>query len=165
MFTDIRFGTELLAGIAYLVSSMLIIKFACDMLLGKTEGDTVSMSIKDKLITWLGGVPKSKIMFLEAERDYAHEQTEEYKKDLVAARETIEKLQSELNDMKQDKHVVDLFVHRETDDKVVINGKVIEDACIQLLKGTPVTVAVYDKNDKLYPSLTLSDADEPEKHE
>lgn len=35
MFTDIRFGAELLAGIAYLVSSMLLIKFACDMLFGK----------------------------------------------------------------------------------------------------------------------------------
>lgn len=123
------------------------------------------MSIKDKLITWLGGVPKSKIMFLEAERDYAREQAEEYKKDLVAARETIEKLQAELNDMKQDKHIVDLFVRRKTGDKVVINGQVIEDDCIQLLKGTPVTVAVYDKNDKLYPSLTMSDMEEPEKHE
>lgn len=123
------------------------------------------MSIKDKLITWLGGVPKSKIMFLEAERDYARKQVEEYKKDLVAAREVIEKLQTELNDMKQDKHIVDLFVHRETGDKVVINGQVIEDDCIQLLKGTPVTVAVYDKNDKLYPSLTMSDAEEPENHE
>ena len=133
--------------------------------LGKTEGDTISMSIKDKLITWLGGVPKSKIMFLEAERDYAREQVEEYKKDLIAARDTIEKLQAELNDMKQDKHIVDLFVHRETGDKVVINGQVIEDDCIQLLKGTPVTVAVYDKNDKLYPSLTMSDMEEPENHE
>ena len=123
------------------------------------------MSIKDKLITWLGGVPKSKIMFLEAERDYAREQAEEYKKDLVAAREVIEKLQAELNDMKQDKHIVDLFVRRETGDKVVINGQVIEADCIQLLKGTPVTVAVYDKNDKLYPSLTMSDMEEPEKHE
>lgn len=123
------------------------------------------MSIKDKLITWLGGVPKSKIMFLEAERDYAREQVEEYKKDLIAARDTIEKLQAELNDMKQDKHIVDLFVHRETGDKVVINGQVIEDDCIQLLKGTPVTVAVYDKNDKLYPSLTMSDMEEPENHE
>lgn len=123
------------------------------------------MSIKDKLITWLGGVPKSKIMFLEAERDYAREQAEEYKKDLIAARDTIEKLQAELNDMKQDKHIVDLFVRRETGDKVVINGQVIEDDCIQLLKGTPVTVAVYDKNDKLYPSLTMSDMEEPEKHE
>lgn len=123
------------------------------------------MSIKDKLITWLGGVPKSKIMFLEAERDYAREQAEEYKKDLVAARETIEKLQAELNDMKQDKHIVNLFVHRESGDRVVINGQVIEDDCIQLLKGTPVTVAVYDKNDKLYPSLTMSDMEEPEKHE
>lgn len=133
--------------------------------LGKTEGDTISMSIKDKLITWLGGVPKSKIMFLEAERDYAREQAEEYKKDLVAARETIEKLQAELNDMKQDKHIVNLFVHRESGDRVVINGQVIEDDCIQLLKGTPVTVAVYDKNDKLYPSLTMSDMEEPENHE
>lgn len=123
------------------------------------------MSIKDKLITWLGGVPKSKIMFLEAERDYAREQAEEYKKDLVAAREVIEKLQAELNDMKQDKHIVDLFVHRKTGDKVVINGQVIEDDCIQLLKGTPVTVAVYDKNDKLYPSLTMSDMEEHENHE
>lgn len=123
------------------------------------------MSIKDKLITWLGGVPKSKIMFLEAERDYAREQAEEYKKDLVAARETIEKLQAELNDMKQDKHIVNLFVHRESGDRVVINGQVIEDDCIQLLKGTPVTVAVYDKNDKLYPSLTMSDMEEPENHE
>lgn len=123
------------------------------------------MSIKDKLITWLGGVPKSKIMFLEAERDYAREQAEEYKKDLIAARDVIEKLQAELNDMKQDKHIVDLFVHRETGDKVVINGQVIEDDCIQLLKGTPVTVAVYDKNDKLYPSLTMSDMEEPENHE
>lgn len=123
------------------------------------------MSIKDKLITWLGGVPKSKIMFLEAERDYARKQVEEYKKDLVAARETIEKLQAELNDMKQDKHIVDLFVRRETGDKVVINGQVIEDDCIQLLKGTPVTVAVYDKNDKLYPSLTMSDVEEHENHE
>ena len=123
------------------------------------------MSIKDKLITWLGGVPKSKIMFLEAERDYAREQAEEYKKDLVAARETIEKLQAELNDMKQDKHIVNLFVHRESGDRVVINGQVIEDDCIQLLKGTPVTVAVYDKNDKLYPSLTMSDVEEPENHE
>ena len=123
------------------------------------------MSIKDKLITWLGGVPKSKIMFLEAERDYAREQVEEYKKDLVAARDVIEKLQAELNDMKQDKHIVDLFVRRETGDKVVINGQVIEDDCIQLLKGTPVTVAVYDKNDKLYPSLTMSDMEESEKHE
>lgn len=123
------------------------------------------MSIKDKLITWLGGVPKSKIMFLEAERDYAREQVEEYKKDVVAARDVIEKLQAELNDMKQDKHIVDLFVRRETGDKVVINGQVIEDDCIQLLKGTPVTVAVYDKNDKLYPSLTMSDMEEPEKHE
>lgn len=123
------------------------------------------MSIKDKLITWLGGVPKSKIMFLEAERDYAREQAEEYKKDLVAAREVIEKLQAELNDMKQDKHIVDLFVRRETGDKVVINGQVIEDDCIQLLKGTPVTVAVYDKNDKLYPSLTMSDMEEHENHE
>lgn len=133
--------------------------------LGKTEGDTISMSIKDKLITWLGGVPKSKIMFLEAERDYAREQVEEYKKDLVAARDVIEKLQAELNDMKQDKHIVDLFVRRETGDKVVINGQVIEDDCIQLLKGTPVTVAVYDKNDKLYPSLTMSDTEEHENHE
>ena len=133
--------------------------------LGKTEGDTVSMSIKDKLITWLGGVPKSKIMFLEAERDYARKQVEEYKKDLVTAREVIEKLQAELNDMKHDKHIVDLFVCRETGDKVVINGQVIEDDCIQLLKGTPVTVAVYDKNDKLYPSLIMSDAEEPENHE
>lgn len=133
--------------------------------LGKTEGDAVSMSIKDKLITWLGGVPKSKIMFLEAERDYARKQVEEYKKDLVAAREVIEKLQAELNDMKQDKHIVNLFVRRNTGDKVVINGQVIEDDCIQLLKGTPVTVAVYDKNDKLYPSLTMSDMEEPEKHE
>lgn len=123
------------------------------------------MSIKDKLITWLGGMPKSKIMFLEAERDYAREQAEEYKKDLVAAREVIEKLQTELNDMKQDKHIVDLFVRRKTGDKVVINGQVIEDDCIQLLKGTPVTVAVYDKNDKLYPSLTMSDMEEPENHE
>lgn len=123
------------------------------------------MSIKDKLITWLGGVPKSKIMFLEAERDYAREQVEEYKKDLVAARDVIEKLQAELNDMKQDKHIVDLFVRRETGDKVVINGQVIEDDCIQLLKGTPVTVAVYDKNDKLYPSLTMSDMEEHENHE
>lgn len=123
------------------------------------------MSIKDKLITWLGGVPKSKIMFLEAERDYARKQVEEYKKDLVAAREVIEKLQAELNDMKQDKHIVDLFVRRETGDKVVINGQVIEDDCIQLLKGTPVTVAVYDKNDKLYPSLTMSDMEEHENHE
>lgn len=123
------------------------------------------MSIKDKLITWLGGVPKSKIMFLEAERDYARKQVEEYKKDLVAAREVIEKLQAELNDMKHDKHIVDLFVRRETGDKVVINGQVIEDDCIQLLKGTPVTVAVYDKNDKLYPSLTMSDTEEPESHE
>lgn len=123
------------------------------------------MSIKDKLITWLGGVPKSKIMFLEAERDYAREQAEEYKKDLVAAREVIEKLQAELNDMKQDKHIVDLFVRRNTGDKVVINGQVIEDDCIQLLKGTPVTVAVYDKNDKLYPSLTMSDTEEHENHE
>ena len=141
------------------------------------------MSIKDKLITWLGGVPKSKIMFLEAERDYAREQVEEYKKDLVAAREVIEKLreeykkdliiareaikklQAELNDMKQDKHIVDLFVRRKTGDKVVINGQVIEDDCIQLLKGTPVTVAVYDKNDKLYPSLTMSDMEETENHE
>lgn len=123
------------------------------------------MSIKDKLITWLGGVPKSKIMFLEAERDYAREQAEEYKKDLVAAREVIEKLQAELNDMKQDKHIVDLFVRRETGDKVVINGQVIEADCIQLLKGTPVTVAVYDKNDKLYPSLTMSDMEEHENHE
>lgn len=123
------------------------------------------MSIKDKLITWLGGVPKSKIMFLEAERDYARKQVEEYKKDLVAAREVIEKLQAELNDMKQDKHIVDLFVRRETGDKVVINGQVIEDDCIQLLKGTPVTVAVYDKNDKLYPSLTMSDVEEHENHE
>lgn len=123
------------------------------------------MSIKDKLITWLGGVPKSKIMFLEAERDYAREQAEEYKKDLVAAREVIEKLQAELNDMKQDKHIVDLFVRRETGDKVVIDGQVIEDDCIQLLKGTPVTVAVYDKNDKLYPSLTMSDTEEHENHE
>lgn len=123
------------------------------------------MSIKDKLITWLGGVPKSKIMFLEAERDYARKQVEEYKKDLVAAREVIEKLQAELNDMKQDKHIVDLFVRRETGDKVVINGQVIEDDCIQLLKGTPVTVAVYDKNDKLYPSLTMSDTEEPGNHE
>ena len=133
--------------------------------LEKTEGDAVSMSIKDKLITWLGGVPKSKIMFLEAERDYARKQVEEYKKDLVAAREVIEKLQAELNDMKQDKHIVDLFVRRETGDKVVINGQVIEDDCIQLLKGTPVTVAVYDKNDKLYPSLTMSDMEEHENHE
>ena len=123
------------------------------------------MSIKDKLITWLGGVPKSKIMFLEAERDYARKQVEEYKKDLVAAQEVIEKLQAELNDMKQDKHIVDLFVRRKTGDKVVINGQVIEDDCIQLLKGTPVTVAVYDKNDKLYPSLTMSDTEEPENHE
>lgn len=133
--------------------------------LEKTEGDAVSMSIKDKLITWLGGVPKSKIMFLEAERDYARKQVEEYKKDLVAAREVIEKLQAELNDMKQDKHIVDLFVRRKTGDKVVINGQVIEDDCIQLLKGTPVTVAVYDKNDKLYPSLTMSDMEEHENHE
>lgn len=133
--------------------------------LGKTEGDTISMSIKDKLIIWLGGVPKSKIMFLEAERDYARKQVEEYKKDLVAAREVIEKLQAELNDMKQDKHIVDLFVSRKTGDKVVINGQVIEDDCIQLLKGTPVTVAVYDKNDKLYPSLTMSDMEEHENHE
>ena len=123
------------------------------------------MSIKDKLITWLGGVPKSKIMFLEAERDYARKQVEEYKKDLVAAREVIEKLQAELNDMKQDKHIVDLFVRRKTGDKVVINGQVIEDDCIQLLKGTPVTVAVYDKNDKLYPNLTMSDTEEPENNE
>lgn len=123
------------------------------------------MSIKGKLITWLGGVPKSKIMFLEAERDYAREQAEEYKKDLVAAREVIEKLQAELNDMKQDKHIVDLFVRRKTGDKVVINGQVIEDDCIQLLKGTPVTVAVYDKNAKLYPSLTMSDMEEHENHE
>ncbi len=123
------------------------------------------MSIKDKLITWLGGVPKSKILFLEAERDYAREQVKEYKKDLVAAQEVIEKLQAELNDMKQDKHIVDLFVRRNTSDKVVINGQVIEDDCIQLLKGTPVTVAVYDKNDKLYPSLTMSDTEESEKHE
>ena len=123
------------------------------------------MSIKDKLITWLGGVPKSKIMFLEAERDHAREQVEEYKKDLITARDVIEKLQAELNDMKQDKHIVNLFVHRESGDRVVINGQVIEDDCIQLLKGTPVTVAVYDKNDKLYPSLTMSDAEEPENHE
>ena len=123
------------------------------------------MSIKDKLITWLGGVPKSKIMFLEAERDYARKQVEEYKKDLVAAREVIEKLQAELNDIKHDKRIVDLFVRRETGDKVVINGQVIEDDCIQLLKGTPVTVAVYDKNDKLYPCLTMSDTEEPENHE
>lgn len=123
------------------------------------------MSIKDKLITWLGGVPKSKIMFLEAERDYAREQAEEYKKDLIAARDVIEKLQAELNDMKQDKHIVDLFVRRETGDKVVINGQVIEDDCIQLLKGTPVTVAVYDKNDKLYPSLTMSETGESKGHE
>lgn len=133
--------------------------------LEKTEGDIVSMSIKDKLITWLGGVPKSKIMFLEAERDYARKQVEEYKKDLITARDTIEKLQTELNDMKQDKHIVDLFVRRKTGDKVVINGQVIEDDCIQLLKGTPVTVAVYDKNDKLYPSLTMSDMEEHENHE
>ena len=123
------------------------------------------MSIKDKLITWLGGVPKSKIMFLEAERDYARKQVEEYKKDLVVAQEVIEKLQAELNDMKHDKRIVDLFVRRETGDKVVINGQVIEDDCIQLLKGTPVTVAVYDKNDKLYPSLEMSDTEEPENHE
>lgn len=123
------------------------------------------MSIKDKLITWLGGVPKSKIMFLEAERDYARKQVEEYKKDLVAAREVIEKLQAELNDIKHDKRIVDLFVRRETGDKVVINGQVIEDDCIQLLKGTPVTVAVYDKNDKLYSSLAMSDTEEPENHE
>lgn len=123
------------------------------------------MSIKDKLITWLGGVPKFKILFLEAERDYAREQVDEYKKDLIAARETIEKLQAELDEIKQDKHIVDLFVHRETGDKVVINGQVIEDDCIQLLKGTPVTVAVYDKSDKLYPSLTMSDMEEPENHE
>lgn len=114
------------------------------------------MSIKDKLITWLGGVPKSKIMFLEAERDYARKQVEEYKKDLVADREVIEKLQAELNDMKHDKRIVDLFVRRETGDKVVVNGQVIENDCIQLLKGTPVTVAVYDKNNKLYPCLTMS---------
>lgn len=133
--------------------------------LGKTEGDTVSMSIKDKLITWLGGAPKSKIMFLEVKRDYARKQVEEYKKDLVAAREVIEKLQAELNDMKHDKRIVDLFVRRETGDKVVINGQVIEDDCIQLLKGTPVTVAVYDKNDKLYPCLTMSDTEEPKNHE
>ena len=123
------------------------------------------MSIKDKLITWLGGGPKSKIMFLEAERDYARKQVEEYKKDLVAAREVIEKLQTELNDMKHDKHIVDLFVRREIGDKVVVNGQVIEDDCIQLLKGTPVTVAVYDKNDKLYPCLTMSDTEKPKKHE
>lgn len=123
------------------------------------------MSIKDKLITWLGGVPKSKIMFLEAERNYARKQVEEYKKDLVAAREVIEKLQAELNDMKHDKHIVDLFVRREIGDKVVVNGQVIEDNCIQLLKGTPVTVAVYDKNDKLYPCLAMSDTEEPENHE
>lgn len=123
------------------------------------------MSIKDKLITWLGGVPKSKIMFLEAERDYARKQVEEYKKDLVAAREVIEKLQAELNDMKHDKRIVNLFVRRETGDKVVVNGQVVEDDCIQLLKGTPVTVAVYDKNDKLYPSLAMSDTEEPENHE
>lgn len=123
------------------------------------------MSIKDKLITWLGGVPKSKIMFLEAERDYARKQVEEYKKDLVAVREVIENLQAELNDMKHDKHIVDMFVRREIGDKVVVNGQVIEDDCIQLLKGTPVTVAVYDKNDKLYPCLTMSDTEEPENHE
>ena len=123
------------------------------------------MSIKDKLITWLGGVPKSKIMFLEAECDYARKQVEEYKKDLVAAREVIEKLQAELDDMKHDKHIVDMFVRREIGDKVVVNGQVIEDDCIQLLKGTPVTVAVYDKNDKLYPCLTMSDTEEPENHE
>jgi hypothetical protein len=163
MFTDIRFGTELLAGIAYLVSSMLLIKFACDMFFLERNDDV--MSLKHTILSWLGGVPKSKIMFLEAERDYARKQVEEYKKDLVAAREVIEKLQAELNDMKQDKHIVDLFVRRETGDKVVINGQVIEDDCIQLLKGTPVTVAVYDKNDKLYPSLTMSDTEEPESHE
>ena len=35
MFTDIEFGTEIIAGIAYLVVSILIIKIACNMLFGK----------------------------------------------------------------------------------------------------------------------------------
>lgn len=123
------------------------------------------MSIKDKIITWLGGVPKSKVMLLEAERDYAREQIENYKKDLMAAQEVIAKLQAEIDSMKQDKHIVNLYVPRETGDKVVVNGQVVKDSCIQLLKGTPITVAIYDKNDKLYPSLTMSETEESKVHE
>lgn len=123
------------------------------------------MSIKDKIITWLGGVPKSKIMLLEAERDYAREQIENYKKDLMAAQEVIAKLQAEIDSMKQDKHIVNLYVPRETGDKVVVNGQVVKDSRIQLLKGTPITVAIYDKNDKLYPSLTMSETEESKGHE
>ena len=58
------------------------------------------MSIKHTILSWLGGVPRSKVIFLTAERDYAREQVEEYKKDLVAAREVIEQLRDKIKSTK-----------------------------------------------------------------
>ena len=59
------------------------------------------MSLKYTILSWLDGVPRSKVFFLTAERDYAREQVEEYKKDLVAAREVIEHLRDKIKSMEQ----------------------------------------------------------------
>lgn len=45
-------------------------------------------------------------------------------------------------------------------DTVVLNGQPFTQGFIPLLKGTPVQIAVYDKNNTLYPSLQMEEQTE-----
>lgn len=45
-------------------------------------------------------------------------------------------------------------------DTVVLNGQPFTQNSISLLKGTPVQIAIYDKNNALYPSLQMEEQTE-----
>lgn len=66
-------------------------------------------------------------------------------------------LQEELDAAKKQlDEIVELSVKKNDGDKVVLNGQEFDGENIKFIKGNPVEISIYDKNNKLYPNLELN---------
>lgn len=121
------------------------------------------MSIKDKLIGWLGGYTSEE--YLELQEAYLAD-TKKLRVELEGADKVIElkeaeitSLQSQIKDLEGAEKVATAFlkVMGNPTDKIRVNGMVIDpkDMPLKFVKGNPVEVAVYDKDGNLYPSLEM----------
>lgn len=67
-------------------------------------------------------------------------------------------LQEELDvTKKQLNEIVELSVKKNAGDKVILNGQEFDGESIKFIKGDPVEISIYDKNDKLYSNFVLNE--------
>ena len=90
------------------------------------------------------------------------EEAKEALKMVDSGYETIIKKNKELQEkldaaQKQLDEIVELSVKKNDGDKVILNGQEFGGDNIKFIKGDPVEISIYDKDDKLYPNLELDE--------